>query len=386
MSVSDPAPLPRLGEVFFDVRGNSRSMRLSWYADTGVAVFSIWQAGMCTGTFRLPMADLSRMTEILERGPAPQGRGRAPVSAVPHGEDRGSDSDWYYGPAGDEPARPAAAGNPGGYGADYATDYGRPGYEADYGRSERGPAEYGGGERRSPDYGTGGYGHAGHGGAADQHTTDFDARYGGSGGYGPADYGAVTDRAADERYQGGGYGSAGQAGSEDHRAPGYPADYGRGEYGEGGGYRPGYEPAGYGPGGYGTGEADYRTGEYSRPAHERQAGADRGYLPGDYDDRQQFRPGDHRRDDSGFQRGAGSQAGTETDGSGYRDERFVAPYAGDGGQTYPNDNPAPGSGYQGDIGDAAYPADRRPVSPSDRYLEPSAPQEAYSYGAEYRHG
>src|SRR5262245_7734321 len=69
MSASDAAPLPRLGEVFFDVRGDSRSMRLSWYADTGIAVFSIWQGGRCTGTFRLPMEDLARMTEILRRGP-----------------------------------------------------------------------------------------------------------------------------------------------------------------------------------------------------------------------------------------------------------------------------------------------------------------------------
>ena len=69
MSASDAAPLPRLGEVFFDVRGSSRSMRLSWYADTDVAVFSIWQGGMCTGTFRLPMGDLARMIEILQRGP-----------------------------------------------------------------------------------------------------------------------------------------------------------------------------------------------------------------------------------------------------------------------------------------------------------------------------
>src|SRR6266568_2895393 len=49
MSASDAAPLPRLGEVYFDVRGESRSMRLSWYADTGVAVFSIWQGGTGTG-------------------------------------------------------------------------------------------------------------------------------------------------------------------------------------------------------------------------------------------------------------------------------------------------------------------------------------------------
>jgi len=71
---SDAAPLPRLGEVFFDVRGSSRSMRLSWYANTGIAVFSIWQGGTCTGTFRLPLDDLSRLIESLGRalpdGPA----------------------------------------------------------------------------------------------------------------------------------------------------------------------------------------------------------------------------------------------------------------------------------------------------------------------------
>src|SRR5215469_11685520 len=69
MSASDAAPLPRLGEVYFDVRGESRSMRLRWYADTGVAVFSIWQGGTCTGTFRLPIADLPRMVQALQRGP-----------------------------------------------------------------------------------------------------------------------------------------------------------------------------------------------------------------------------------------------------------------------------------------------------------------------------
>ncbi len=70
MSASDAVPLPRRGEVFFDVRGSARSMRLSWYAETGVAVFSIWQAGTCTGTFRLPMGELDRMIEMLRRGPA----------------------------------------------------------------------------------------------------------------------------------------------------------------------------------------------------------------------------------------------------------------------------------------------------------------------------
>src|SRR5262249_57915571 len=92
MSASDAAPLPRLGEVFFDVRGESRTMRLSWYADTGVAVFSIWQGGTCTGTFRLPIADLPRMVEALRRGPhghddhgarGPPGSREPPPAAAP---------------------------------------------------------------------------------------------------------------------------------------------------------------------------------------------------------------------------------------------------------------------------------------------------------------
>ncbi|HEX9352953.1 MAG TPA: hypothetical protein VF933_03915, partial [Streptosporangiaceae bacterium] len=83
MSASDAAPLPRLGEVFFDVRGDSRSMRLSWYADTGVAVFSIWQGGTCTGTFRLPMDDLARMIEALRRGPQGQRAGRREAPGEP---------------------------------------------------------------------------------------------------------------------------------------------------------------------------------------------------------------------------------------------------------------------------------------------------------------
>jgi hypothetical protein len=71
-------------------------MRLSWYADTGVAVFSIWQGGTCTGTFRLPIADLPRMVEALRRGP--------------HGHD---DQVTGEQPGSREPRLPAAPGPPG---------------------------------------------------------------------------------------------------------------------------------------------------------------------------------------------------------------------------------------------------------------------------------
>src|SRR6201985_1374082 len=105
MSASDAAPLPRLGEVFFDVRGSSRSMRLSWYADTGVSVFSIWQGGTCTGTFRLPIEELPRLIDALQRGaqaPDPRGSG-AYASQLPGA-----------------PTDPRLTALPGGYGRDAA--------------------------------------------------------------------------------------------------------------------------------------------------------------------------------------------------------------------------------------------------------------------------
>src|SRR5207342_3503166 len=122
MSASDAAPLPRLGEVFFDVRGESRTMRLSWYADTGVAVFSIWQGGTCTGTFRLPIADLPRMIEALQRSP--------------HGE--------ALGPAGQLDSPQGATEPHGGPGTQGRTAHqGTPGHEAGRSSGQYGPGDYG---------------------------------------------------------------------------------------------------------------------------------------------------------------------------------------------------------------------------------------------------
>jgi hypothetical protein len=151
MSASDAAPLPRLGEVFFDVRGSSRSMRLSWYADTGVAVFSIWQGGKCTGTFRLPMGDLTRMIEILERGP--QG-----VEPADGGERGGQESGYYeadYGHAQDDRYREPDYG-PGEY---RESGYGEPGP----GPSGYGEAGYGEPGYRDSGHRTEGYGYADYG-------------------------------------------------------------------------------------------------------------------------------------------------------------------------------------------------------------------------------
>ena len=126
MSASDAAPLPRLGEVYFDVRGESRSMRLSWYADTGVAVFSIWQGGTCTGTFRLPIADLPRMVEALQGGP----HGDARATGGPHGDPRATGLRSMPGHQGST-----------GHGAGHAS-------------GQYGPGDYGSGDYGSGDYGT----------------------------------------------------------------------------------------------------------------------------------------------------------------------------------------------------------------------------------------
>src|SRR5450755_820367 len=116
MSMSDAAPLPRLGGVCFNVKSPSRSLRISWYADTGVAVLSIWQGGTCTGSFRLPMGDLPRMIETLERGPDGQG--------IPAG-------DYSQHPAGAKPPHPPEP--------EYPREAGRPGGAAGYDAYQAGP-------------------------------------------------------------------------------------------------------------------------------------------------------------------------------------------------------------------------------------------------------
>lgn len=205
MSASDAAPLPRLGEVFFDVRGDSRSMRLSWYADTDVAVFSIWQGGKCTGTFRLPMDDLSRMIDILQRGP--EGRSRRGGGARRPGA---GDPAVNAGYDGDN----TVVHNPGARaGAANAADYGA----GQYGTGDFGP--------RADDYGPGDHG-TGDYHSADRRSADRRA----AGPYGPGDYG-TSDRAPAE------YGDYPRPRGARHRTERYEsADYGRPDH-----ERPDYE-------------------------------------------------------------------------------------------------------------------------------------------------
>jgi hypothetical protein len=165
MSEPDAVPLPREGEVFFDVRGEARTMRLSWYADSAVAVFSIWQGNRCIGTFRLPFVDLVRMVETLQSGPP----SRTPDAISRHAADpsfttAGHDRGYGYGePTGYLPA--AAYGHQPGYesGRGYESAHGYEsgrGYESAHGyESERGyesahAYESGPGYESGPHYGS----------------------------------------------------------------------------------------------------------------------------------------------------------------------------------------------------------------------------------------
>jgi hypothetical protein len=302
MSASDAAPLPRLGEVFFDVRGDSRSMRLSWYADTGVAVFSIWQGGTCTGTFRLPMDDLARMIESLRRGPQGQRPGRPANGADPAGRspDEGQPTMAMRMPAG-------SGAPPGQRPGDSRADGPRP----DVRRPDGPPPEPGYPAGGPADYGTG-----------------PERRYGGdSGGY-PVDpldpaYPVPAARYPDEPATG----SYRRPAQEYGPAGGYPAD-------------PGYTGS--------PGPGDYRRAEV--------AGYQDPPGPGDYRGGQS---GSHRRDPGDFPsdprepRYGTDPAETgyhdENEHGGYHDPRYPdVPRTGDYRTVQSGSHRRPAGGYPGD--------------------------------------
>ena len=55
-------------EWFYDARTPLRRMAVSTHVDAGVAVVSFWQGDVCTATFRLRLADASRLVAGLTAG------------------------------------------------------------------------------------------------------------------------------------------------------------------------------------------------------------------------------------------------------------------------------------------------------------------------------
>jgi hypothetical protein len=58
-------PMPRLGDVFADVRGGGRTMRVSYHGDERAVVVSLWVGTVCRATFRMAASDLSTLMSTL---------------------------------------------------------------------------------------------------------------------------------------------------------------------------------------------------------------------------------------------------------------------------------------------------------------------------------
>jgi hypothetical protein len=87
-------PMPAVGDVFTDVRGGGRTMRVSQHADKGVVVVSFWAGELCRSSFRLSVADAARLAALFGGVPpslpaedpaAPPGGVPAAAAAAPGG-------------------------------------------------------------------------------------------------------------------------------------------------------------------------------------------------------------------------------------------------------------------------------------------------------------
>ena len=57
--------MPKAGDLFYDVRGDDRTMRVSCHHDRDVVVVSMWADKVCRASFRLALDDLPRLMEAL---------------------------------------------------------------------------------------------------------------------------------------------------------------------------------------------------------------------------------------------------------------------------------------------------------------------------------
>lgn len=59
----------RRGELFLDdVRGEQRTLRLTWHHEVDLVVLSLWREGTCIGTFRLRVSEVPTLVAALQAG------------------------------------------------------------------------------------------------------------------------------------------------------------------------------------------------------------------------------------------------------------------------------------------------------------------------------
>jgi hypothetical protein len=67
-SMAEVTSLPSNGGVYFDPRGEGRSLRVSWHHADGLVVFSLWHETVCVGTFRLDAYQVPVLIDALVKG------------------------------------------------------------------------------------------------------------------------------------------------------------------------------------------------------------------------------------------------------------------------------------------------------------------------------
>ena len=59
--------MPAFGDLFTDVRGGDRTMRVSYHDDRGVVVLSLWAGATCRASFRLAVGDVGNLIAVLSQ-------------------------------------------------------------------------------------------------------------------------------------------------------------------------------------------------------------------------------------------------------------------------------------------------------------------------------
>jgi hypothetical protein len=66
--MSAARPLPAVGSIFLDARGDERALRVSWHSEADLVVLSIWRDNVCAASFRLAVEEVPELIELLRTG------------------------------------------------------------------------------------------------------------------------------------------------------------------------------------------------------------------------------------------------------------------------------------------------------------------------------
>jgi hypothetical protein len=66
--MSAARPLPAVGSVFLDARGDERALRVSWHTEADLVVISLWRDNVCAASFRLAVEEVPELIDLLRSG------------------------------------------------------------------------------------------------------------------------------------------------------------------------------------------------------------------------------------------------------------------------------------------------------------------------------